>query len=171
MILFAAARGQMMGNFYLLFAIVFLASACAELPNRDVRRAVTLADISTISSYSPAVEYRGELLFVSGNIAYKDGAMPAYAADGVDDIKDQTKIVMDNLNDILATAGYAFDDVLKVSVFLADIDHFTAFNEVYRRYWQADVALPAREAVQVAALPGSKPNAKVLIEISMIAGR
>lgn len=77
------------------------------------------------------------LLFVSGNIAYVDGAIPAYASDGKNDVQDQTKIVMESIGRILKAAGYDFDDALKVSVFLSDIKHYSAFNEIYGNYWKA----------------------------------
>ncbi|CAD7848689.1 MAG: hypothetical protein [Olavius algarvensis Gamma 3 endosymbiont] len=111
------------------------------------------------------------LLFVSGNIAYVDGAIPAYASDGKNDVQDQTKIVMESIGRILKAAGYDFDDALKVSVFLSDIKHYSAFNEIYGNYWKGDAKPPAREAFEVAALPGSKSGAPVLLEVSLIAGK
>ncbi len=137
----------------------------------EVRKSIAPAGAAVIAPYSPAIDYKGGLLFVSGNIAYVDGAIPAYAVDGKDDVQDQTKIVMESLGRILAAAGYSFDDALKVTVFLSDIAHYSAFNEVYGTYWQGEAKPPAREAVQVAALPGNKPGAPVLLEVSLIAGK
>ena len=148
--------------------------ACATGPAtaENVRRAVSPPGVSVIAPYSPAIEYKGDLLFVSGNIAYVDGAIPDYASDGVDDVQDQTRIVMDSLQRTLQAAGYGFDDALKVSVFLTDMGNYGAFNEVYGTYWAGEGQTPpAREAVEVGGLPGSKPDAPVLVEVSVIAGK
>lgn len=121
--------------------------------------------------FSPAVKF-GDLLFMSGQIPYIKGAIPAYARDGVEDIQDQTKIVMENLKAVLAAADMTFDNVLKTTVFLSDMSHYRAFNKVYAQYWASDEAVPpAREVVEIATLPGGRPGAPVLVEISMIAGK
>lgn len=170
-ILMEVKRVNKIYRVFVIVSAVFLLNACFNTSSVDVRRAITPGNITTISSYTPAIEYQGKLLFVSGSIPYSAGAIPAYAVDGIDDIQDQTKIVMDNVNAILAAADYTFDNALKVSVFLSDIKDFTEFNKVYRSYWAEGATFPARETVQVAALPGSKPGAKVLIEVSLIAGK
>lgn len=127
--------------------------------------------IKPIAPYSPAIMY-GDLLFISGQIPYVKGAIPDNAKDGVDDIKDQTAIVMDNLKTVLAEAGMTFKNVLKATVFITDLSLYGDFNKVYGPYWtNAGLTPPARATVEVGALPGSKPGAPVLVEISMIAGK
>ena len=129
------------------------------------------AGIKPIAPYSPAIMY-GDLLFISGQIPYVKGAIPENAKDGKDDIKDQTAIVMENLKTVLSEAGMSFKNVLKATVFITDMNNYGAFNEVYGPYWTDNgLTPPARAAVEVGALPGSKPGAPVLVEISMIAGK
>lgn len=129
------------------------------------------AGIKPIAPYSPAIMY-GDLIFISGQIPYVKGAIPDNAKDGKDDIKDQTAIVMDNLKTVLAEAGLTFKNVLMATVFITDLSNYGDFNKVYGPYWtNAGLTPPARATVEVGALPGSKPGAPVLVEISMIAGR
>lgn len=129
------------------------------------------AGIKPIAPYSPAIMY-GDLLFISGQIPYVKSAIPENARDGVDDIKDQTAIVMGNLKTVLAEAGMTFKNVLKATVFITDLSLYGDFNKVYGPYWtKHGLTPPARATVEVGALPGSKPGAPVLVEISMIAGK
>jgi len=129
------------------------------------------AGIKPIAPYSPAIMY-GDLIFISGQIPYVKGAIPDNAKDGKDDIKDQTAIVMDNLKTVLAEAGLTFKNVLMATVFITDLSLYGDFNKVYGPYWtNAGLTPPARATVEVGTLPGSKPGAPVLVEISMIAGR
>ena len=129
------------------------------------------AGIKPIAPYSPAIMY-GDLIFISGQIPYVKGAIPDNAKDGKDDIKDQTAIVMDNLKTVLAEAGLTFKNVLMATVFITDLSLYGDFNKVYGPYWTNEgLTPPARATVEVGALPGSKPGAPVLVEISMIAGR
>jgi reactive intermediate/imine deaminase len=112
------------------------------------------------------------LLFISGQIPYVDGAIPAHASDGVDDIQDQTKIVMENLRAVLEEAGMSFANVVKATVFITDMKFYGDFNKVYGPHWtDQGLTPPARAAVEVGALPGSKPDAPVLVEVSMIAAK
>jgi reactive intermediate/imine deaminase len=126
------------------------------------------AGIKPIAPYSPAIMY-GDLLFISGQIPYVKGAIPENAKT---DIKEQTKIVMENLKTVLFEAGMSFKNVLKATVFITDMKNYGAFNKVYGPYWTDNgLTPPARAAVEVGALPGSKPGAPVLVEVSMIAGK
>jgi len=70
---------------------------------------------------------------------------------------------MENMKQVLLAADMAFDDVVKTSIFISDMDNFTQINEVYGSYFN-DASAPARETVQVARLPKD-----VNVEISMIA--
>ena len=81
----------------------------------------------------------------------------------LDDIKTETKQVMENLKAVLEEAGMNFDNVLKVSIFISDMQNFGIINEVYATYFDEATA-PARETVEVANLPKY-----VNVEISLIA--
>lgn len=78
------------------------------------------------------------------------------------DIQDETHQVMQNLKSILAEAGMNFDNVVKTTIFITDMNQFSEINEIYGKYFNGD--FPARETVQVSALPKF-----VNVEISMIA--
>lgn len=112
-----------------------------------------------IGPYNQAV-FAGDMLFVSGQIPL-DAATGQLVESG---IQDETEKVMQNLGAILQEAGLDFSNVVKSSIFLTDMNQFAAVNEVYARYFPSNA--PARECVQVAALPKF-----VRVEISVIACR
>jgi 2-iminobutanoate/2-iminopropanoate deaminase len=99
-----------------------------------------------IGPYSQAIRV-GSLLFVSGQIPLDPdtGTM----VDG--DLAAQTHRVFKNLGAILAAAGASFDNVVKTTVYLADMNDFPAMNEVYSTYFSSPA--PARATVQAARLP------------------
>jgi 2-iminobutanoate/2-iminopropanoate deaminase len=99
------------------------------------------------------------MLYTSGQIAIdpKTGSLI------LDNIKAETKLVMENLQGILTEAGMTFENVLKTSIFISDIKNFADINEVYATYFNEATA-PARETVEVANLPKY-----VNVEISLIA--
>jgi 2-iminobutanoate/2-iminopropanoate deaminase len=99
-----------------------------------------------IGPYNQAVA-AGGFIFLSGQIALN----PANGALVLDDIKTETKQVMDNIGAILTEAGIDFSHVIKTSIFLTDMGNFAQVNEVYGTYFTND--FPARETVQVAGLP------------------
>lgn len=99
-----------------------------------------------IGPYSQAVR-SGDLLFVSGQIPLD----PATGQLVEGDVSAQTHRVLQSLDAIVRAAGATLDDVVKTTVYLADLNDFVAMNRVYRTYF-ADPA-PARAAVQVARLP------------------
>ncbi|RYZ55301.1 MAG: RidA family protein [Sphingobacteriales bacterium] len=113
-----------------------------------------------IGPYNQAVQF-GNMLFISGQIALDpvDGSL--YQGD----IAIETEKVMRNLEAILHEAGMNFSHVVKSSIFLMDMAKFTAVNEVYGKFFDAETA-PARETVQVSGLPKG-----VQVEISMIAAK
>ena len=113
-----------------------------------------------IGPYNQAVWY-GDILFVSGQIALD----PVTGELVLDSIEIETDRVLKNLEGILHTAGLTFENVLKCSVFVTDMNDFSKINAVYCKYFKEETA-PARELVQVAALPRF-----VHVEISLIAGR
>ena len=110
-----------------------------------------------IGPYSQAVRV-GQFVFLSGQIPLD----PASGNIVEGDITVQTRRVMENLGAVLRAAGASFSDVVKTTIFLADLGHFSKMNEVYGAYFASEP--PARATVQVGALPRS-----VLIEIDMIA--
>lgn len=107
-----------------------------------------------IGPYSQAVR-SGNFLFASGQIPIDPGT-GEFVAGG---ITEQTEQVMRNVSAILEAAGAGLQQVVKTTVFLADMDDFTAMNEVYGRYFGDNP--PARATVQAARLPR---DARVEIE-------
>jgi len=81
----------------------------------------------------------------------------------LDDIKIETKQVMENMKAVLLAADMTFENVIKTSIFISDMNNFSQINEVYGRYFDEATA-PARETVEVACLPKN-----VNVEISMTA--
>ena len=111
---------------------------------------------SAIGPYSQAVKSNG-FIFTSGQIAIN----PATSNVDSKTIEEQTKQVCENLKAVLTEAGSSFDKVVKTVCFLADINDFTAFNEVYGTYFTSK---PARSCVAVKDLPKG-----VLCEVELIA--
>ena len=99
-----------------------------------------------IGPYSQSVK-AGNFLFVSGQVAID----PSTGELVLDDIKTETKQVMENIKAILTEAGVNFSNIVKTSIFLKDMQNFGQVNEVYATYFTAQ--FPARETVQVSGLP------------------
>jgi 2-iminobutanoate/2-iminopropanoate deaminase len=99
-----------------------------------------------VGPYSQAIR-DNELLFCSGQVALD----PASGELVGSSVADQTRRAMDNLGEVLKAGGATFDDVVKVTAFLMDMNDFAEFNEVYAEYFSASP--PARATVQVAGLP------------------
>jgi 2-iminobutanoate/2-iminopropanoate deaminase len=111
-----------------------------------------------IGPYNQAVLV-GNTLYTSGQIALNPQTMELV----LDDIETETKQVMENMKAVLAAAEMTFENVVKTSIFIMNMEDFSRINAVYRAYFN-DATAPARETVQVACLPKN-----VNIEISMIA--
>lgn len=111
-----------------------------------------------IGPYNQSV-LAGNTLYVSGQIALDPVSMTIVQ----DDIEAETHQVLKNIGAILDEAGFTYEDVVKCSVFVMDMDMFSRINAVYGQYFKDETA-PARELVQVATLPKY-----VNIEISCIA--
>jgi 2-iminobutanoate/2-iminopropanoate deaminase len=111
-----------------------------------------------IGSYNQAVLV-GNTLYTSGQIALNPHTMELV----LDDIETETKQVMENMKAVLAAAEMTFENVVKTSIFIINMEDFSRINAVYGAYFN-DATAPARETVQVACLPKN-----VNIEISMIA--
>lgn len=97
-------------------------------------------------------------LYISGQVCID----PATGQLKNKDLQEETHQVMHNLKAILSAAGMDFSNVVKTTIFITDMNRFTELNEVYGKYFTVD--FPARETVQVSALPKF-----VNVEISMIA--
>lgn len=113
-----------------------------------------------VGPYNQAIAASGQMVFVAGQIAIDpDVGDVVYAGD----VAKQSEQVMTNIVAILAAAGARLEDVVKTTVFLADMNDFAAMNAVYARYFPEETA-PARACVQVSRLPKN-----VLVEIDCIA--
>jgi len=110
-----------------------------------------------IGPYSQAT-LAGGFLFVSGQIPIDPLSGELISSD----IKAEATQVMENIKAILTEAGLGFDNIVKTSIFLTNLQNFVQVNEVYGTYFSAD--FPARETIQVSALPKG-----VNVEISVIA--
>ena len=111
---------------------------------------------AAVGPYSQAVVSNG-MVYTSGQIAIN----PATNTVEAQDIKGQTEQIMKNLGEVLRTAGSSFEKAVKTTCYLADMDDFAAFNEVYGKYF---TSLPARSCVAVKTLPKN-----VLAEVEVIA--
>jgi 2-iminobutanoate/2-iminopropanoate deaminase len=110
-----------------------------------------------IGPYSQAIKANG-FIFASGQIPLDPATMRIVEGG----IEEQTGRVLDNLKAVLEAAGSALDRVVKTTVYLADMNEFTAMNEIYARYFGA--TKPARATVEVARLPRD-----VKVEIDVVA--
>jgi 2-iminobutanoate/2-iminopropanoate deaminase len=111
-----------------------------------------------IGPYNQAV-LKGNTLYTSGQIAIN----PATGELVADTIESETEQVMQNMKAVLEAAGMTFENVVKTTIFIMDMNDFGKINTVYGSYFNEKNA-PARETVQVACLPKN-----VNVEISMIA--
>ena len=119
----------------------------------------TAAAPAAIGPYSQAIEANG-MVFVSGQLPI-DPATGAFAEGG---IKELTRQSLTNMKNILAEAGLTMDNVVKTTVFLADMADFAEMNEVYASFFEG--VCPARSAVAVKTLPK-----EARVEIECIAAR
>ena len=111
-----------------------------------------------IGPYNQAVLANG-VLYTSGQIALHPITMELI----LDTVEIETKQVMENMKSVLEAANMTFDNVVKTTIFIMDMNDFSKINSVYGTYFNNENA-PARETVQVAGLPRG-----VNVEISMIA--
>ena len=111
---------------------------------------------AAVGPYSQAVVSNG-MVYTSGQIAID----PATNSVRAETIEEQTEQVMKNLGQVLRTAGSSFEKAVQTTCFLADMNDFAKFNEIYGRYF---TNLPARSCVAVKTLPKN-----VLVEVEVIA--
>ncbi|MGK0235999.1 MAG: 2-iminobutanoate/2-iminopropanoate deaminase [Psychroserpens sp.] len=120
--------------------------------------------ITTTKAPAPIGPYNQAVL--SGNTLYTSGQIaidPETGALILDSIEAETKQVMENMKEVLAAAEMTFENIIKTSIFISDMNNFSKINAVYGTYFDAATA-PARETVEVANLPKF-----VNVEISAIA--
>ena len=113
-----------------------------------------------LGPYSQAVKTAGGLLFVSGQIPL----VPATGEIVAGGIEEQTVQVLENIKAIVEAAGYQLSDVVRTTVYLADIGDFNTVNGIYAKYFEENC--PARVCIQVAKLPKA-----ALIEIDATAAK
>ena len=125
----------------------------------DMKRIINTSNApKPIGPYNQAV-ISGDLMFISGQVAFDPNTDELV----LDDIQSETKQVMENLKSILEEANLSFNNVVKTTIFLSDMNDFQQVNEVYGSYFSNNQA-PARETIEVSRLPKD-----VNVEISMIA--
>ena len=120
--------------------------------------------ITTSKAPAPIGPYNQAIL--SGNTLYTSGQIALHPKTGklvLDSIEKETKQVMENMKAVLEAAEMTFENVIKTSIFISDMNNFGEINKVYGSYFNEETA-PARETVEVANLPKF-----VNVEISMIA--
>ena len=110
-----------------------------------------------IGPYSQAIKNEN-IIFISGQIAINSKTNEII----INNISEETKIVMENINNILKECNCTFQNIVKCSIFLSDMNLFHKVNEIYSQYFTKP--FPARETVEVSRLPKN-----VNVEISAIA--
>lgn len=127
------------------------------MPHQIIR---TNAAPVPVGPYNQAIAATGQMVFVAGQIALDPQTGEIV---GTGDVSQQTEQVLNNLQAVLLAAGATLEDVVKTTVFLADMNDFSAMNAVYARYFNETTA-PARACVEVSRLPKD-----VRVEIDCIA--
>ena len=124
----------------------------------EMKKTINTTDApAPIGPYSQAVQ-AGNFLFVSGQIALDAESNQLVT----NSIAAETRQVLKNLEAVLKEAGCSFADIIKTTIFLSDMSHFSIVNEIYGSYFEKD--FPARETVAAAGLPKN-----VNVEISVVA--
>ncbi|MGC6284873.1 MAG: RidA family protein [Polaribacter sp.] len=120
--------------------------------------------ITTSKAPQPIGPYNQAVLV--GNTLYTSGQIALHPETGelvMSSIEEETTQVMENMKAVLEAAGMSFENVVKTTIFISDMENFSKINSVYGKYFD-DATAPARETVEVANLPKY-----VNVEISMIA--
>jgi len=144
-------------NFLWLAAGVFLAALAGQTISKPDKRVVASAEFpKPLGPYSHAVT-SGGFVFVAGQAPIN----PKTQKMELGDIRSETRLELANISTILRAANSSIENVVKVSIHLADLNDFDAMNEVYREFFKGDY--PARTTVQAVLRTGRK------IEIDCIA--
>jgi 2-iminobutanoate/2-iminopropanoate deaminase len=113
----------------------------------------------SLAPYSPVAE-AGGLVFLAGQV----GIDPVSGERAPEEVGAQARQVMTNIGAVLGDLGLGYDDIVKTTIFLADIGDFATVNDVYASFFEGEY--PARTTVQAGALPGG-----FLVEIEVVAAR
>ena len=141
----------------IIFLYIFLLYSCESIESKKVISTVKAPQ--AIGPYSQAIQVQNTL-YLAGQIAL-DPQSGQLVEGG---IEVQTHRVMQNLNAVLEEAGFNFNDVVQTQVFLSDLNHYSAMNAVYAKYFVESP--PARAVVEAARIPRD-----ALVEIMMVAQR
>ena len=150
----------LMASLLLLLTVNSCQSTNNRIANNMKERINTSNAPAAIGPYSQAIDSSHGLIFVSGQLPI-DPATGSFPEGGV---KEQTRQSLTNAKAILEAAGLSLDNVVKTTVFLADMGDFAAMNEVYAQFFSEP--FPARSAVAVKTLPKN-----ALVEVECIAAR
>jgi len=141
----------------ILSLIFFLSYNCNN--NSSMKKIIKTNEApEPIGPYNQAIE-AGEFIFLSGQIGIDVDSGELMN----ENIEDETNQVMRNIESVLKASNRTFDNVVKSTIFLKDLNDFTLVNEVYSKYFKNKIS-PARETVEVARLPKDAN-----VEISVIA--
>ena len=146
-----------MKKIFFVIAICFLLIFQISFSQTDKKIIYTDKAPKPIGPYSQAI-LSGNTLYLSGQIALDSSTGKIIEGD----IQKEARQVLDNIKNVLETAGYKMKDIVKTTIYLTDMENFAAVNKIYATYFEGN--FPARETVQVAALPK-----KARVEISVIA--
>ena len=150
----------LMASILLLLTVNSCQSTNNRIANNMKERINTSNAPAAIGPYSQAIDSGHGLIFVSGQLPI-DPATGSFPEGGV---KEQTRQSLTNAKAILEAAGLSLANVVKTTVFLADMGDFAAMNEVYAQFFSEP--FPARSAVAVKTLPKN-----ALVEVECIAAR
>ena len=150
----------LMASLLLLLTVNSCQSTNNRIANNMKERINTSNAPAAIGPYSQAIDSSHGLIFVSGQLPI-DPATGSFPEGGV---KEQTRQSLTNAKAILEAAGLSLANVVKTTVFLADMGDFAAMNEVYAQFFSEP--FPARSAVAVKTLPKN-----ALVEVECIAAR
>ena len=122
-----------------------------------MKEAIKTEGLAALGPYSVAIK-KNDTIYLSGQIAFDFETQELLGRD----VKEQTSVVMKNIQLILSSVDYSLDDIVKTTIFLKNMSDFVSVNEVYASFLSAPY--PARSTVEVARLPKD-----ALIEIEVIA--
>ncbi len=144
-----------------LLSLAFSCSSNTQIQNNTMKERINTSNApAAIGPYSQAIDSGHGLVFVSGQLPI-DPATGAFPEGGV---QEQTRQSLTNAKAILEAAGLNLGNVVKTTVFLADMGDFAAMNEIYAQFFSEP--FPARSAVAVKTLPKG-----ALVEVECIAAR
>jgi 2-iminobutanoate/2-iminopropanoate deaminase len=148
-----------MKKYFILFALILLTITYSNYGRENNSKKIIFTEKAPkpIGPYSQAV-LAGYTLYLSGQIGL-DMQTGKMVEGGV---KNETELIMNNIKNILETAGYKIENIVKTTIYLSDIKEFSSVNSSYATFFKGDY--PARETVQVSALPMGAH-----VEISVIA--